>query len=433
MCEVGRIRLPDFFDYTSKGPQPPRSQSPRLEEGQDQQQDQARQVIQVKPPKRRRVISLEDPTQRLDYESELWKIFQKVPMEADIEASAVEGAICTHSLALNKEIEEGYKDYTRLDGHALSRLRKKDRHHWPRMRTRRKRNMLGEATNTKGKEQVNKTTTEIDCATIKMELWKQQVKRFGPDPNKCEMEFLSTQTLQDVHNAIVELSEDDLFRKGFELRNSSNSISTSGVTRIPKQPSSSSGYFFVEETFYSTGDVDYVTPVKTWLNKNFTKKNKFSKNRKKYLKINPTVELQQKQMRDIQLGDIIFRLGIRYVHVFNGDCETAIFFTDVTMRTTDEITPKSSYPLLHDVWTMTTASLVHGVSVCHGCDYCPAAVVTIEDELCDGGPTPVPLCTACFRKLHYVKQDDGGDFVLRNNNFKVVPMSILHEGFICMA
>ena len=116
------------------------------------------------------------------------------------------------------------------------------------------------------------------------------------------MEFLSTQTLQDVHNAILELSEDDLFRKGFELRNSSNSISTSGVTRIPKQPSSSSDYFFVEETFYSTGDVDYVTPVKTWLNKNFTKKNKFSKNRKKYLKINPTVELQQKQMRDIQLG-----------------------------------------------------------------------------------------------------------------------------------
>ena len=149
------------------------------------------------------------------------------------------------------------------------------------MRTRRKRNMLGEATNTKGKEQVNKTTTEIDCATIKMELWKQQVKRFGPDPNKCEMEFLSTQTLQDVHNAIVELSEDDLFRKGFELRNSSNSISTSGVTRIPKQPSSSSGYFFVEETFYSTGDVDYVTPVKTWLNKNFTKKTNFQKTARK--------------------------------------------------------------------------------------------------------------------------------------------------------
>jgi hypothetical protein len=192
-------------------------------------------------------------------------------------------------------------------------------------------------------ETETETETKMDCATIKIEFWKEQVKRFGPDPNKCEMEFLSTQTLQDVHNAIVELSEDDLFQKGLGLgtRTTSDNTATgsgdstgtatatatgtgtgtgtgtatgtstntgSGTTTptatptaTPNSstpaPTSSSGYFFIEDTFYSTGDVDYVTPVMTWLNNNNqnpnTKKTKFPKSRKKYLKINPLVHHKQ--------------------------------------------------------------------------------------------------------------------------------------------
>jgi hypothetical protein len=319
---ANRIRLPDFFDYTSKGPPP---SQPDQQEGHHQ------------PTRRRQVISLQDPTQRLDYESELWKIFNKVPLEAEIETCAAEGAICTNMLALHKEIEEGNKEYTRLDGHSLSRLRKKDRHYWPRTR---KRSRMGEQMLARTETE---TETKMDCATIKIEFWKQQVKRFGPDPNKCEMEFLSTQTLQDVHNAIVELSEDDLFQKGLGLgtRTTSDNTATgsgdstgtatatatgtgtgtgtgtatgtstntgSGTTTptatptaTPNSstpaPTSSSGYFFIEDTFYSTGDVDCVTPVMTWLNNNNqnpnTRKPKFPKSRKKYLKINPLVHHKQ--------------------------------------------------------------------------------------------------------------------------------------------
>ena len=127
-------------------------------------------------------------------------------------------------LALHKEIEEGNKEYTRLDGHSLSRLRKKDRHYWPRTR---KRSRMGEQMLARTETE---TETKMDCATIKIEFWKQQVKRFGPDPNKCEMEFLSTQTLQDVHNAIVELSEDDLFQKGLGLGTRTTSDNTATGT-----------------------------------------------------------------------------------------------------------------------------------------------------------------------------------------------------------
>ena len=429
---ANRIHLPDFFDYTSKGDPPnhPCTTSQNQSTGDSSSNNN-----------RRKVVSLEDPTQTLDYEQELWKVFQRVPLEADIVQPVVDGAVNKHMLALNQEIEEGYKEYTRLDGHSLSRLRKKDRHHWPRSRSR-SRSMCRE--------------TEIDCATIKIELWKRQVKRFGSDPNKCELEFLSTQTLQDVHDAIVELSEDDLFAKGMK-RKERASVSANGDTNDLSENTSiiatatatasdtvdqdatqnhsqdkSSGYFFIEDNFYSTGEVDHVTPIISWLNRdlNSRKTVKFKKCRKKYLKINPDVGVNlhqtQKRMQDIQLGDINMRLGTRYTHVFNGDCETTVFFTDITMRTKDEddTIPKSSYPLLHDVWTLATASLVHGVGVCDACDHCPAVVVTIEDELSDGGPTA--FCALCYEKLHY-EMDEDGNSRLRCNNFKVVPMTILQN------
>jgi len=404
---ANRIRLPDFFDYTSKGPPP--QQAPQLSAS-------STTTPTSSSTKRRQVISLQDPTQKLDYEVELWKIFQKVPLEHDIEIQATQGAICcTNMLELKKEIQEGYKEYTRLDGHALTRLRKKDRHHWPRTQIR-----------NDGAKGGNEN--DIDCATVKLELWRRQVKRFGTDPNKCEMEFLSTQTLQDVHNVIVECSEDELFCKG--MKTTARSTVTAAGAANPTSSSStqispSSGYFFIDDTFYSTGDVDYVTPVMNWLNEdlNGPRKKKNKQCRKTYLKIDPTVELKHKRMQDVKLGDVVMRLGLRYVHVSNGDCETAVFFTDVSMRMKNENIKKSEYPLLHDVWTTATSSLVHGVAVCEGCDHCPAVVLTLEDEMGDGGPTP--LCATCYGKLHYDTDKDGSQ--LRYNNFKVVPMSILQN------
>jgi hypothetical protein len=425
---ANRVRLPDFFDYETKGPCPCPLTAPRR-----------------RGQKRRQVVSLEDPSKHLDYEVELWKIFQKVPLEKEIEDDAVQGSICTHLLELKEEIDQGYREYSRLDGHALSRLRKKDLHHWPRLRR---------TTRHKGKknDSVEDRLDEIDCATVKFEFWRRQVKRFGSDPNKCEMEFLSTQTLLDVHKAIVDCTQDELFDKGLASTNQqvlSGDNSNDGQVE-DDLATLSSGFFFIEGIFYSIGDVDYVTPVTSWLNDHLERPNKSNRktvnrnkgnDRKSFLNIHSgeNTTLDQKKMDQVTLGDIPMRLGMRYVHICHGDVETSVFVSDITMRMKDEITKRSQYPLLHDIWTTSTSSLVHGVGVCEGCHHCPAVVLTIEDELADGGPTP--FCRTCYEKLHYSHEKDEQEITdttsvaataaaattLRYNNFKVVPMSVLQN------
>jgi hypothetical protein len=71
--------------------------------------------------------------------------------------------------------------------------------------------------------------------------------------------------------------------------------------------------------------------------------------------------------------------------------------------------------------------MVHGTAECVGCHHSHAVVVTIEDELADGGPTP--FCQECFRLLHFdgEKNSSTNDEKLRYNNFKVVPISILEN------
>lgn len=385
-----RVRLPDFFDY--KGERGP----PQIDEENEKET--------ITQSKRRKVVSLEDPSKLLDYEVELWKIFNEVPLESEIEQSATEGAICCENImAVNKEIAASLKEYTRSDAHSLSRLRKKDRHHLPRIR---QKIHIPEQVNTN--EMSSQRSRNIDCATIKFEFWRRNTKRYGQDPNKCEMEFLSTQTLQDVHNAIVDCTEDELFE-----------IGTSSTA--------SSGYFLIEDTFYSTGNVDYVTPILNWLEKRPTPISKLPRD---FLNLSPN--LKQKGM-DIELGNIPLRLGIRYVHVCNGDIEISVFASDITVRFQDENIQRKEYPILHDIWTTSTNSTVHGTGTCDACNFSAAVVITIEDELSNGCPTL--FCQKCYWKLHASSTGENNDTSerdqkstkLRYNNFKVVPISILQN------
>lgn len=388
-----RVRLPDFFDY--KGERGP----PQINENSLENEEET-----VKQSKRRKVVSLEDPSKLLDYEAELWKIFNEVPLESEIEQSATEGAICCENImTVNKEIAASLKEYTRADAHSLARLRKKDRHHLPRVR-----HGIDIPDQVNTNEISSQRSRSIDCATIKFEFWRRNTKRYGLDPNKCEMEFLSTQTLQDVHNAIVDCTEDELF----EVGNSSTA---------------SSGYFLIEDTFYCTGNVDYVTPLLNWLEKRPTKTSKLPRD---FLNLSPN--LKQKGM-DIELGNIPLRLGIRYVHVCNGDIEISAFASDITVRFHDENIQRKEYPILHDIWTTSTNSTVHGTGTCDACNFSAAVVITIEDELSDGGPTL--FCKKCYWKLHAsgthqnndTSEKDQISTKLRYNNFKVVPISILQN------
>ena len=211
------------------------------------------------------------------------------------------------------------------------------------------------------------------------------------------------------------------------------------------------GYFFIEDTFYTNGDVDYISPIIKWLDEEVTnipnnkketkkkddeekgkKKRKYTKIappsvircRKEYLGIKKDVKLKIVAMKDAKLSDIPFRLACRYVHVFNGDCESVLFFSDVCMRMSNENVKESYYPLIHDIFTTTTNMARDNddgpQSTCQGCERGSATVMTLNDELTDGGPTL--LCLLCYTKLHY-----GEDGKLLYNNFEVVPLSVLQN------
>eukprot|EP00553_Chaetoceros_curvisetus_P011345 CAMPEP_0204636684 /NCGR_PEP_ID=MMETSP0717-20131115/34593_1 /ASSEMBLY_ACC=CAM_ASM_000666 /TAXON_ID=230516 /ORGANISM="Chaetoceros curvisetus" /LENGTH=234 /DNA_ID=CAMNT_0051655813 /DNA_START=45 /DNA_END=749 /DNA_ORIENTATION=- len=215
-------------------------------------------------------------------------------------------------------------------------------------------------------------------------------------------------------------AEDQLFHKGTRVKANVATTELFNYNTIKPCP----GYFFIEDTFYTVGDVDYVTPILQWLNEDLppvkSKKGTLKKSRKRHLGI-PDVELKRARMQDVKLGDLSMRLAHRYVHVYNGDCETAIFFTDVAMRMKDEHVERGEYPLVHDIWTNSTSSLVHNPTICHGCEHCPAVVLTLEDELTDGGPTP--LCADCYKSIHYTS--DGSE--MNYNNFQAVPLAILQN------
>lgn len=372
--------LPDFFDFESqKGPPD----------------------IHSDGSIRKQVLSLENPSLTIDYEKELWNIFNKVPLIQELEMDTPTS--CPNLLKLNQEMEQGSLEYSRLDAHALSRLRKRDRHHFPRF----------SLPVDDGKESTLHHYNIVG-AVIRIEAWRRHTRRGqGTDENRCEMEFRSDQTLLDVHNCIVEMGEDVLFEKGKRIF----------MSEIPMS-APASGYFFIEDTFYTaTSHVDYVTPVKKWLDTDLHngKKTRTVKSRRRWLGIPHDIELNQMLMADMKLEDLSLRLAVRYVHIFNGDCETSIFFTDVGMRTAHENIESHEYPIIHDIFTNSTSSKIHGQALCKGCDHLPGEVVTIEDELSDGGPTL--FCSLCYKKLHY--KGDGEE--LRYNNFKVIPLSVLQN------
>ena len=431
-----RVKLPDFFDYTCKGdpPQPPPSPPQNSNENDRDQQ---------KYNLRRKVISLEDPTKHLDYECELWNIFKEVPLATDIEKEAVEGHACVETMKIRNQIEEGMKNYSRMDAHLLSRLRKRERHHWPRVCV----PPISRSKRRKGQRQEVGWSGlgDICGATIRVECWRRQLKRgSGCDPNRCEVELLESQTLLDLHDVLVTCSQDDLFTYGSKqermYENETKEGDEQASSRNVDAPIEYNGYFFIEDTFYTHGDVDYVTPIIDWLNeevscdaKKGTKKEKNQgkkrkkdpsviRSRREYLGIKTDVELKIVPMKETKLGDLSFRLATRYVHVFNGDCESAIFFSDVCMRMSNENVLESQYPLIHDIFTTTTCvATVQESMYCQACEKGSAVVMTLNDEMADGGPTL--FCALCHAKLHYSK--DGSRLLY--NNFEVIPLTVLQN------
>ena len=309
------VRLPDHFDYTTEGNPP---------------QDHGGEGDCV--------VSLDDPSIHLSYERALRDLFATVPRASHV-VRRDHALQRTH--AVLEEIRQGFKDYSRIDGHALARLRMKDRHGLP------------------------QSNSSQQVSTLSLECWRKLPGRFGAlEPNRMVLEFLGTQTLLDVHRTLLELTDDHLWDRS-------------------RAEAMDSGLFFIEGAFYGVGQVDYITPILAWL---FPEKH--SASRLNCLGLE-SVPISARPMQGISLQDLEMRLGVRYVHVCHGDVECSVYLMDRKISDKQPI----SYPILHDIWT---PSFVVAVE----CEACRVRTATIATStLCQESLGRRLLCKLCCRQL----------------------------------
>jgi len=320
-----RLRIPEFFDYTTREPNPPSDDDTG-----------------------ERVVSLEDTSVHLSFEQELWKIFKQVPTVQELEANALEGAECQHMRVLHVEMTEGVREHSRMDCHALCRLRMADRHGLP------------------------CTKNGHTATTIRLECLRRQIKRgSSPDGHRLELEFLGSQSLKDVHDVIVELSKDELWDDAKQPANANEDVS---------------GMFFIEDTFYTAGPVDYSAPILTWLDGATP-----CPPRRAFLGLPANETLKVKPMSSVTLEQLQWRMGVRYFHSHHGDVECSVFLTDIRHG---QVSPKAIYPIIHDVWSPS-----YSMAECEGCRNRVGVLCTASsNEMTDGGPRA--LCETCYKQLH---------------------------------
>lgn len=339
--------LPDGFDYATTRASPPTK---------DDFED---------PTKFPRVVSLENPMLQHSYEGELWKLFESVPTVEELESQVLTSARAHHSRALHDRISHALQTNTRSDNHGLARMRMSHRHGLPMEENNNQDNLV---------------------TTVKLECWRRQLKRGStPDAHRAELEFLGTQTLREVHNAIVEMTDDGLWRAD----------STAATESL-------SGVFFIEDTFYHVGSTDYVGPLQKWLQGDGSVN--LALHRRTYLGISGD-ECKKRSMNDVRLDQLNWRLGVRYYHCHRGDVECSVFLTDIRQGPRSTL---SSYPILHDVWTP-SYSLVE----CDACrHFVGGLVASASNAVTDGGPRAI--CRACFVVLHPSKRQEKDPVTVQN-------------------
>jgi hypothetical protein len=198
----------------------------------------------------------------------------------------------------------------------------------------------------------------------------------APEGRRMVLEFLASQTLLDVHNAIVQMTEDDVW--------------TSQKDTID------SGCFFIEDQFYSTGTTDYTGPIIRWIDGGGPP----NPARRGYLGIaatNPFTDV--KPMKEATLNEIPFRLGIRYCHVTHGDVECCFSITDTRL-----VHPATvPYPIIHDIWTPS-----YPLTLCDACERFAATYVyhhrgSAAEDYQDGEPKA--LCDNCCDQLKLLEKE----------------------------
>jgi len=398
-----RLTLPDGFDYSTKN------------------SDQ--QLIQKESPVDDEysgdlVISLENPTQRLSYHRELSKLFDSIPTCRELEKQTRRGHKVDNTLRMYQETHNPTK--ATPDCYELSRLRMPDRHGLPQSLT-----SLSHYNMRSTELQQNRVSNSYS-ATVLLEFWRRQPKRcMSSGCDRMVMEFLASQTLWDVHVILSHMAEDDLWMaahgdKAPEYDNNSSMDDTSMTKccdgkedkklerkRDDKKDSQQnlSGCFFIENTFYKTGSVDYAKPIINWIDG--SKSNRPNSIRRGYFGISPSNTIKHvKTMKRTKLRQVPFRPNIRYYHACHGDVETTVMLVDRILISqerdkNDSQRERALYPLIHDVWT---APRSPAVPLCDACQIYQCVFKTSTNcKTTDGGPRS--LCQECCRDLNLLKNE----------------------------
>ena len=388
---------------------------------------------------RLKVISLMDPNQTLDYENELWHVFKSMPTAIDCEKrygilddeKQSEGP--SHGLQHTFEVKQHLKAFmnkhTRMDAHSLGRLRMRDRHSIPPIVTTQLNQNIRSSAHTRHLE----TTVRFEVLRYSDNLTR------GPrrDSTRLEVEFSgSSSTLFDVHRALVECAH-----------------GADGVSN-PTNPILG-GVFFIENNFYTHGisGEDAGRAIVEWLDGNQSEETTEEKQkipepvtRRKHLHISSSNSLIP--MSSIYLEQLPFRLGIRYVHITIDQMspskhislcnESALFVTDIQTHKVNKHATNlySRAPIIHDKWMP-----LKSTTFCLACNTAVATIVTMNDELTSTVSSGTPMCTACFRDLHYQTTDGPMDELRKSHahqSFRVLPIdsfncSTVHEDMAKMS
>ena len=392
-----RLSLPDGFDYSSKS-------SVEKTTCKDELVDEEYYGDFV--------TALEDPTQRLSYHWELSKLFRSIPSCRELETQTRLGHGLQH---INRVYQETHNPIKSIpDCYTLARLRMPDRHGLPRS--------FRSFSHYKIRRRLQNQSSYSDKTTIILEFWRKVPKQLASSGcHRMVMEFLSSQTLWDVHLIVTHMAEDDLWMASQDDIDSTHdsSIQTENIftkcsegndmlqrkkdSTLRKSQKRLSGCFYIESTFYIAGSVNYAKPIADWINGRAS--NHSTPIRRGFLGINPSDSINHfKEMKRTKLSEVPFRPNIRYYHACHGDFETTILLVDrilVHQERFQNENENNVYPLIHDVWA---PPRLPAVTLCDACQLYQSIFKTSTDcKITDGGPRS--LCQECCRDLNVLKTE----------------------------
>lgn len=374
-----RLLLPAGFDYTTTRTNPPSDS--------DDDADGER-VLCLDAP-----LTATGQPKTESYHSELWKLFKSIPTFDELEEKYHNNHLLNHTADVYHQMDKRVKYPEKIHTTPMSMFRLSDRHGYP------------------PQSQDDYQKLDSSVTTVWLECWKlgtMPTPTSTPDEHRMVLEFWDGQTLLDVHNTIRKMIEDSQWYLVLKSRNKVTNIEkdaadvnntdvtnhtvTTNNTSTWKDDEES-GCFFIEDSCYKTGSIDYCERILDWLNGGKTAGNKV---RLGYFGISTKDGICSHKMKDVKLSQIPFQIGTRYYHCCHGNIETSIMLID---RQESQKAPQ--YPIIHDTWI---PSQWKAVPLCEACQY-QKVFYTIggECEATDGGPKL--LCEQCCHDLRILERE----------------------------